>query len=95
MANSLAELRSQQVLPRPIVEQPDVPDTGIEDLMLEDILEAFAHLYKAIKLLDFLGDNELSGKIGQKERKRMIELSQQFKDYLDEVEPHYLEEEKK
>lgn len=66
---------------------------GEEELFSQDILEAFALLRKCTKMLDFLSDVDLCKGLTKRERESMGRLAEKVRDYLDETEQHYEEDE--
>lgn len=68
-------------------------DEGIEDLMRADMEDALSWLNKCLHLLNYISDKDLCKTISKRERDSMAWLSEAIREFLDDVETHYKDEE--
>lgn len=74
------------------LEVDEFSDDGEDALMLHDISEAMSLLTKCLHLFDYVGDTDLCKSVTKRERESMSRLSEQVREFLDEVEPNYRED---
>jgi SpoU rRNA methylase family enzyme len=67
-------------------------DEGDDDLVYQDIKEAIQWLNKCMHVLDYIADKDTCPALSQRERKVMVNVSENVREFLDDIASHYDDE---
>ena len=91
MAGTVEDLEADKKLRDEVASDEFDDDDGIEDLQQRDMEDAIDLLQKCMHLLDYVSDRDFCKAISKRERDNLTWMSEQIREYLDDVEGHYEE----
>lgn len=90
MAGTVDDLEA--AIKKRIAAEPDeaeFEDDGIEDLQRADMQESIGLLKKSLHLMSYIADKDLCKGLTKRERASMFWMTEQIREFLDDVEDHY------
>jgi hypothetical protein len=76
-----------------LVDFPEFAEDDDELLVIQDMQEAIQWLNKCMHVLDYIADKDTCPELSERERKVMATVSENVREFLDDVASHYSDDE--